>query len=195
MKTQYFTAATLDGYIATDDHGLDWLFPLARLEDTGYPAFFADVGALAMGSSTYEWLLQHVVKLGTADQAPWPYAQPAWVFSRRQLPAPPGAEIRFVSGDVRPVHADMVVQAGSKNIWIVGGGDLVGQFYDAGLLDELIVQLGSVTLGSGKPLLPRRIESPVLQLRSVRRISAGMAELHYDVVSQDSGHSPRSIVA
>jgi len=70
MKTQYFTATTLDGYIATDDHSLDWLFPLARLEDTGYPAFIAEVGALAMGSATYQWLLQHVVKPGAEDQAP-----------------------------------------------------------------------------------------------------------------------------
>lgn len=183
MKTQYFTATTLDGFIATDDHSLEWLFPLARLEDTGYPAFIAEVGALAMGSSTYEWLLRHVVKLGTAEQAPWPYPQPAWVFSRRQLPAPPDGVIRFVSGDVRPVHAEMAALAGHKNIWIVGGGDLVGQFVDAGLLDQLIVQIGSVTLGSGKPLLPRRLESPILQLQSVRRVSAGMAELYYDVVS------------
>jgi len=77
----------------------------------------------------------------------------------------------------------MAAQAGSKNIWIVGGGDLVGQFFDVGLLDELIVQIGSVTLGSGRPLLPRRIESPALQLRSVRRVGPGMAELHYDVTS------------
>ncbi|MBX3148103.1 MAG: dihydrofolate reductase [Gemmatimonadales bacterium] len=183
MKTQYFTATTLDGYIATDDHSLDWLFPLARLEDTGYPAFIAEVGALAMGSATYQWLLQHVVKPGAEDQAPWPYTQPVWVFSRRRLPAPPDAQIRFVSGDVRPVHQEMAAQAGSKNIWIVGGGDLVGQFFDVGLLDELIVQIGSVTLGSGRPLLPRRIESPALQLRSVRRVGPGMAELHYDVTS------------
>ncbi len=189
MKTQYFTAATLDGFIATDDHSLEWLFPLARLEDTGYPAFIADVGALAMGSSTYEWLLRHVIKLGTAEQAPWPYQQPAWVFSRRQLPAPPDAAIRFVTGDVRPVHVEMAAAARSKNVWIVGGGDLVGQFFDAGLLNELIIQIGSVTLGSGKPLLPRRIESPVLQLRSVRQVSPGMAELYYDVASGKAGRT------
>jgi dihydrofolate reductase len=46
----------------------------------------------------------------------------------------------------------MVTAAGSKNVWIVGGGELAGQFYDYGLLDELFVQVGSVTLGAGKPL-------------------------------------------
>ena len=67
------------------------------------------------------------------------------------------------------------------NVWLVGEDELVGQFYDAGLLDELIVQVGSVTLGSGKPLLPRRITSPSLILESVRAIGPGFAELRYRV--------------
>jgi hypothetical protein len=52
MKTQYYTAASLDGFIATEDHSLEWLFSLTQLEATSYPAFIAEVGALAMGSST-----------------------------------------------------------------------------------------------------------------------------------------------
>jgi len=75
--------------------------------------------------------------------------------------------------------------AGSNNIWIVGGGDLAGQFFDAGLLDELIVQVGSVTLGKGKPLFPRRVLSPVLRLVSVSQMGIGMAELHYEVHKGD----------
>jgi dihydrofolate reductase len=71
--------------------------------------------------------------------------------------------------------------AEGKNIWIVGGGDLVGQFYDVGLLDDIIVQIGSVTLGSGKQLLPRQITSPSLKLTSVQQIGEGFAELRYEV--------------
>jgi dihydrofolate reductase len=71
--------------------------------------------------------------------------------------------------------------AGTKNVWIVGGGDLAGQFYDAGLLDELIVQVGSVTLGKGKPLFPRRVTSPPLVLVSARQVGTGFAELRYQV--------------
>jgi dihydrofolate reductase len=52
----------------------------------------------------------------------------------------------------------MVDAAGGRNVWIVGGGDLAGQFADAGLLDEVIVSVAPVTLGAGAPLLPRRIE-------------------------------------
>src|SRR5690606_22336605 len=92
-----------------------------------------------------------------------------------------GANIRFVQGDVRQAHTEMRVAAGPKNIWIVGGGDLAGQFSDADLLDELIVQVGSATLGRGQPLLPRRVLSPVLRLVSVRQMGAGMAELRYEV--------------
>jgi dihydrofolate reductase len=82
---------------------------------------------------------------------------------------------------VRPVHQAMVAAANGKNVWIVGGGELAGQFYDHGLLDELFVQIGSVTLGAGKPLLPRTITSPPLRLLSVRAVGTGFAEVHYAV--------------
>ena len=94
-----------------------------------------------------------------------------------------GADIRFVSGDVRPVHEQMRKAAGpGKNLWIVGGGGLVGQFHDAGLLDELIIQIGAAVLGTGKPLLPRRILPPVLRLTAVTNMGNGFAELRYDIV-------------
>ena len=181
MRTQYYTATSLDGFIATPDDSLDWLFPLGDINETSYPEFIKEVGALAMGSSTYEWMLRHVVKPGSATSSSWPYAQPTWVFSSRSLAGVEGADVRFASGDVRPVHAQMRVAAGDRNVWIVGGGELAGQFHDAGLLDELIVQVGSVTLGSGKPLLPREIVSPSLKLVSVRQFGPGFAELRYEV--------------
>ncbi|MEJ5990491.1 dihydrofolate reductase family protein [Ramlibacter sp. PS3R-8] len=181
MTTQYYTASSLDGFIATPDDSLEWLFPLGDIADTSYPQFIAQVGALAMGSATYEWMLQHVVKPGSAHGGKWPYELPAWVFSSRALPAVPGADIRFTKGDVRPVHEQMRAAANGKNVWLVGGGGLVGQFHDAGLLDEIIVQVGSVTLGAGKPLLPRTITSPPLKLLSVRQVGTGFAELRYQV--------------
>lgn len=187
MKTQYYTATSLDGFIATEDDSLDWLFPLGDLNETGYPAFIEAVGALAMGSATYEWMLRHADKVADETGAVWPYAQTTWVFTSRRLPLVPGADIRFVQGDVRPIHAAMGDAAGSKNIWIVGGGDLAGQFFDAGLLDEIIVQIGSVTLGQGKQLFPRRVTHPALRLVSVRQIGAGFAELRYAVQSRELG--------
>jgi dihydrofolate reductase len=181
MKTQYYTATSLDGFIATEDDSLDWLFPLGDLNETSYPSFIEQVGALAMGSATYEWMLRHAEKMIAATGSPWPYTQPAWVFSGRSLSLVEGANINVVRGDVRPVHAAMRDAAGSKNIWIVGGGELAGQFYDADLLDEIIVQVGSVTLGRGKQLFPRRVTNPPLRLISTRQAGSGFAELLYEV--------------
>lgn len=168
MKTQYYTAATLDGFIAGPNHALDWLLQFSDPPTDDYAEFIANVGAIAMGSSTYEWVRNYVLPEGGEPQ-PWPYdGLPTWVFSSRDQVPVPGADLRFVRGDVRPFHAEMAEVAQGKNLWIVGGGDLVGQFYDHGLLDELIVTIASVTLGAGKPLLPRRIATPPLRLKSAR---------------------------
>lgn len=179
MATQYFTASSLDGFIADPNDSLDWLFPLGDVNDTSYPSFIKGVGALAMGSSTYEWMLRHVI--GANPPQAWPYEQPTWVFTSRTLPSIPGADIRFARGDVRPVHREMTEAAAGKNIWIVGGGDLAGQFHDHGLLDEIHVQFGAVTLGAGKPLLPRKITTPPLRLVSARAVGTGFAELVFRV--------------
>jgi dihydrofolate reductase len=181
MKTQYFTASSLDGFIATEDDSLDWLFPLGDVNETSYPTFIKEVGALAMGSSTYEWMVRNSQTVGAQMGAAWPYTQPTWVFTSRALPRITGASLTFVSGDVRPVHEAMVAAAGGKNVWIVGGGDLAGQFHDAKLLDEIIVQVASVTLGRGKPIFPRRLTVPPLELMSARQVGSGFAELHYKV--------------
>lgn len=187
MATQYYTATSLDGFIATEDDSLDWLFPLGDVNDTSYPSFISEVGALAMGSATYEWMLRHALTVKDQMGSAWPYAQPTWIFSKRRLPSVEGADLRFVSGNVRPVYEAMKVAAGTKNIWVVGGGDLAGQFFDAGLLDEVIVQIGSVTLGKGKPLFPRRLTSPALRLTSARQVGPGFAELRYQVPRGNAG--------
>jgi dihydrofolate reductase len=170
-KTQYYTATSVDGFIADADNSLDWLFEVGGgADDNPFASFFADVGAFAMGATTYQWVLEHDALL---DQ-PLKWADyygdvPAWVFTHRTLPAIPGAKLSFVSGDVRPVHAEMVKAAQGRNVWIVGGGDLAGTFADAGLLDELIFGVAPVTLGAGAPLLPRRMTSSRLALADVRR--------------------------
>jgi dihydrofolate reductase len=180
MSTIYYTATSLDGFIATPDNSLDWLFRLEGEGNQDYPEFIRDVGAVAMGSTTYEWILNYE-KLLEDDGKRWPYEQPTWVFTTRKLPAVPGADIRFVRGDVRPVHAEMTREAAGKHIWLVGGGELVGKFHDHALLDELIVTIGSVTLGGGAPLLPRDISNPPLILESVRAMPPGFAQLRYRV--------------
>ena len=175
--TQYYTATTLDGFIADPNHSLDWLFK--RQQDRegplNYRDFIAGVGALAMGRTTYEWILDH--------ESSWPYTVPTWVFTHRELRVVPGADLRFTSGDVGRTHEKMVAAAGDKNVWVVGGGDLAGQFADAGLLDEVIIYVAPVTLGAGAPLLPRRLE---LRLEELAR-NVDFATARYSVVRE----SPR----
>lgn len=118
-----------------------------------------------------------------ADQAggAWPYTQPTWVFTTRTLLSVEWANFVFTRDSVHDVHRAMQEAAGSRNLWIMGGGDLARQFFAAGLLDEMIVQIGSVTLGTSKPLFPRRVLSPHLFLQSVAQVGAGFAELTYRV--------------
>jgi dihydrofolate reductase len=158
--TQYYTATTLDGFIADPDNSLEWLFTRKREDDglLNYGEFISEIGAMAMGSTTYEWLLDHELADKDPAEWKWPYDIACWVFTHRQLQAVPGSGVEFTSANVATVHEEMVEAAGGRNVWIVGGGDLAGQFADAGLLDELIVSIAPVTLGAGAPLLPRRIE-------------------------------------
>lgn len=181
MKTVYYTAVSLDGFIADADNALDWLFQFGDPDPAEWAAFEARLGAIAMGATTYRWVLDNDIMRPGADPKPWPYRQPTWVFTHRTFPVPPGGDIRFVQGDVRPVHAGMAAAAAGRDIWLVGGGDLVGQFWDAGLLDEIIVTVAPVTLGGGAPLLPRAITRPPLRLRSVRQVTDAFVELTYDV--------------
>jgi dihydrofolate reductase len=150
--TQYYTATTLDGFIAGPDHSLDWLS--TRQQDLdgplSYASFIADVGALAMGANTYEWVLQH-------QSGKWPYELPCWVFTHRDLPVA-DERIELTANDVAAVHERMREAAGGRNVWIVGGGGLAGQFAERGLLDEVIVYIAPVTLGGGAPLLSRHVE-------------------------------------
>lgn len=171
--TVFYTATTLDGYIAGPDDELDWLLKY-DVEDSSYPAFIQRIGAVCMGRSTYDWLQRHLEATGE----PWPYKQPTWVFTTRALSAPEGADVRPVRDDVRPVHAAMTEAARGKDLWVVGGGDLAGQFHDAGLLDELIVQVAPVTLGEGKPLFPRSTAEAPFRLVSTATYGP-FVEIHY----------------
>jgi dihydrofolate reductase len=171
-KTQYYTATTLDGFIADERNSLDWLFEVERRtgDDDSFSRFFAGVGAMAMGRTTYEWVLAHERVLDAPEKwRRWYGDTPTSVFAHADLPAVPGAAIDFVAGDVAPVHERMAGAARGRNIWLVGGGDLVGQFADAGLLDEILVGIAPVTLGAGAPLLPRRLGAAQLELVDVER--------------------------
>jgi len=165
MATHYYTASSLDGFIADADNGLEWLF-VQDIDHKGpmsYDSFFAGIGAMCMGATTYEWILAH---------EKWIYTLPTWIFTHRDLPLV-SPDIRLTQADVREVHAEMTEAAEGKDIWVAGGGDLVGQFADAGLLDQVWVQYAPVTLGAGAPLLPRRLDLVVEEVARNRDFLCG----------------------
>lgn len=178
----YFTAASLDGFIADEHNSLDWLFEVARDPDDGsWDQFIGGIGAMVMGATTYEWVLAHENLLEHPEKWHEYYEdRPCWVFSHRDLPPIPGADLRFVRGDVAAAYDEIAAGAGGRDVWLAGGGDLVGQFDDAGHLDQVRVGVCPVVLGSGAPVLPRRITSERLALVDVRR-SGQQVELVYDV--------------
>ncbi|MCH1867571.1 dihydrofolate reductase family protein [Nocardioides sp. CFH 31398] len=158
MRTTYYTATSLDGFIADATDSLEWLFVQTH-EEPERPALRYDdlvgrVGALVMGATTYTWIRDRVV----AGTEAWSYDVPTWVLTHRDLPGVEGADVRFVSGDVAALHSDVEASAAGRDLWVVGGGDLAGQYADAGLLDDLVVSTAPVTLGEGRPLLPRRLQ-------------------------------------
>jgi dihydrofolate reductase len=168
--TTYYIFASLDGFVAAEDNGLDWLYELDPA-DRDFSEYLKGVGAFAMGSSTYESVLRDSGLLEHPER--WiegHRGRPAWVFSGRELPAVPGADITFVNGDVRPVHAAMIAAAGDKGVFIAGGGGLAAKFFEAGLLDRIVVGVVPAILKAGKPLFPLLLTSAQLRLEQVERV-------------------------
>lgn len=186
-RTQYYTATSIDGFIADQRNSLDWLFVVERDNPDEFASFFAGVGAMCMGATTYEWALDHDQLLDHPEKWQSYYGgTPCWVFTHRDLPAVPGANLTFVSGDVVPVHDAMVEAAAGRDVWLVGGGELVGRFADAGRLDEIHLGVAPIFLGGGAPLLPRRLLTDRVRLTNVER-NGQMAVLTYQL--QKSGEA------
>jgi dihydrofolate reductase len=172
-RVVYFTASTLDGFIADEHDSLDWLFEVPHDEDDEddgtWDEFIDGIGVLVMGATTYEWAHDRHYRDDPSQWHKFYGDLPGRVFTHRDLPALPGVDIVFTGGDVATSYDAIVAAAGGKNVWLLGGGDLVGQFDDAGLLDEIHVGLTPVTLGAGAPLLPRRITSSRMRFREARQ--------------------------
>ncbi len=168
-----YIAATLDGFIASSDGGIDWLKPFEQAgEDYGYAAFHARVGAVIIGGNTYRQAL------GFGE---WPYAGvTTWVATRRGLAGErhPGADVRAFAGDMSDLVA-LARRETARDIWLVGGAQLVTAFVNQGLIDEFIIGIVPLVLGEGIPLFAGISRRTTLRLVETRGYASGIAQMTY----------------
>jgi dihydrofolate reductase len=158
MACIYYTASSLDGFIVDENDSLAWL--LTRDIDVdgpfGYEAFAKSVGALVMGSSTYEWIRDN-------QPGDWMYEQPSWVLTSRPGIIADGHRVDTFSGQIADLYPTLVEAAADRDVWLVGGGHVAAQFVAAGLVDEIIVSYAPCSLGAGARVLPARSEWKLLE--------------------------------
>lgn len=165
------TATTINGWIADEQNSLAWLFAVDGGTTPDDEVLPTNAGVLVEGSTTYEWVLAESDILNHPEKwHDFHGDRPTFVFTNRDLPVPDGADVTFLRGNVADALPQLRAAAGEKDIWVVGGGDLAGQFLDAGALDEIAVSIAPVLLTGGAPLLPRRIESDRLRLVSAKAV-------------------------
>lgn len=171
-KLVLYIAASLDGYIATEEHNLDWLFAVEGEGDNGYSAFYDTVDTILIGRITYDWIMDH-------EKGAFPYkGKECYVFSRTKKDD--NEHVAFVSDDVVEFAKDLKSKDG-KSIWLVGGGNLLNTFIQEKLVDEIIVTIAPVLIGKGIPLFGNNSFQTPLTLTSINRFNQ-FVELWYEVV-------------
>jgi dihydrofolate reductase len=166
-------ATSADGYIARTDGNLDWLTRRPAPKGFyGLPEFSRAIDAKILGRKTFDLS----VNMGASFNAD----ELHYVFSRRQPPATVPAGVQFVTESIRAFAERLRKQAG-KNIWMMGGGEIIASFLDEDAIDEFIITIVPTFIGEGIPLIaPRHREVP-LRLLSLQRFPDHVVQLHYHV--------------
>jgi dihydrofolate reductase len=166
-------ATSADGYIARPDGDLEWL--TSRPAPKGFYGmadFVKTIDTKLIGRRTYEASLSLGAKFDSKDR----YI----VFSRHAPPGDAPAGVEFVNDQIGPFINELREQPG-KDIWLMGGGDLIASFLDEHAIDEFVVSVAPVFIGDGIPLIARRHRDVPLELQSVERFDDGLVQLHYSV--------------
>ena len=176
MKTTYYVASSLDGFIAKEDGDVSWLETLdIPMEDTGYNEFYSTVDALVMGRKTYEM----IVSFGE-----WPYGdKPVWVCSKNIIKPIEGCNLQAGSTPEEAYNA--ANQQNIKHLWLVGGGSLASSFIKSKLLTNISLSLMPIILGNGVKLFGN-LPSPLkIQKESEKTHESGMVQLEYTIKSAE----------
>ncbi|KXZ20180.1 dihydrofolate reductase family protein [Bacillus nakamurai] len=170
-KLVFYGAISADGYLARENHSLDWLIGTEGEEDTDYADFYESVDTIIMGRKTYEEILVLLPE-------EFPYkGKECFVFSRTLTGS--SEDVQFIHEDAADFIRTLKHQDG-KRIWIVGGSELLHPVLEEKLVDEFIIQIAPVLLGRGIPLFKSGDRETRLKLTDVRRYKQ-FAELHYEV--------------
>ena len=177
MKTSVFVGVSVDGFIAREDGGLDFL-DAGGNEAHGYEEFIATVDTLVMGRKTYETVLGFGV---------WPYGERrVVVLSRQPVDLTPvaklGGRAEWMTGAPSEVAARLE-EEGAQHVYLDGGVTIQG-FLSAGLVDRLVVSRVPILIGSGIPLfgaLPRDVR---LRHVATRTYSGGLVQSEYEVANE-----------
>ncbi|MFN8025356.1 MAG: dihydrofolate reductase family protein [Acidimicrobiia bacterium] len=174
-RLSVFCASSTDGYIATLDDDLAWLdAAVGEGEDYGYDEFIATVDAVAMGRGTYDYVVRQL-----GDDGPSPWGERAvYVFTNR----PPAPREHFTFWSCSPGEALAHWEAAGHERVYVDGGQVIGQFLAAGLIDDLTLTKAPVLLGEGRPLFPPVAARAQLRLDDVKAFPSGMLNLYYSRV-------------
>lgn len=168
-KIILFIATSLDGYIATKNESLEWLFKVEGKGDNGYSEFYDTVDTILMGRRTYDWIIKH-------ETGDFPYKnKECYVFSRSANDD--NEFVKFINEDIVEFTNKLKNEEG-KNIWIVGGGELLQSFLKERLVDELIITVAPTIIGNGISLFKEDDTQSELSLKSIRRFNQ-FVELHY----------------
>ncbi|OCA90493.1 hypothetical protein A8F94_00980 [Bacillus sp. FJAT-27225] len=168
-KVVVFIAQSLDGYIATKDDSLEWLFLVEGEGDNGYSEFYETVDTVLMGKRTYDWIMEQ-------EKGNFPYhPKECYVFTRSKIEDTDN--VTFFNGDIKAL-IDQLKNKEGRNIWVVGGSDILHTFFTKHLIDEMIVTIAPVVIGEGIPLFKEGKYQLDLHLKGIRTFNQ-FAELHY----------------
>ena len=166
-------ATSADGYIARSDGDLEWL--TSRSAPKGFYGmndFMRSVDTKVLGRKTYEVSLRMGAKFDSKSRT--------IVFSRHSPPANAPSGVEFVSDDIGPFVSRLREQPG-KDIWLMGGGEIIASFLDEQAIDEFVISVVPLFIGDGIPLIARRHRHVPLDLQSVERFEDGVVQQHYRV--------------
>ena len=165
-KIKLFIASSLDGYIANEDGGVDWLPDNA---DSGYGEFYKTIDAVVMGRKTYE----QVLTFGA-----YPYeGKKSYIFTRNSNQNK-DENVEFVS-EIDEFTKELISSSG-RDIWLVGGAEIISYFLNRGFVNEIIISIIPIVLGKGILLFKNIQKDTKLELVKTTQYKK-LVELHYIV--------------